>query len=139
MADPESAPVTLAEFKQRFRWSSVIGLVWVVVYLIALRRLRVAGISQAVRIAWCAAPLPPMAYAFWQMIRDLRRQSEMERVVTGESMGYAFYLTVAFYAVMGLVNTAFTIDAETWATIWVIPIILFAGCWMWVYRRYNPR
>ncbi|HEY4320067.1 MAG TPA: hypothetical protein VGM77_02725 [Gemmatimonadales bacterium] len=73
------------------------------------------------------------------MVRDTRRQTEMERQVTGEAMVYAFYLTVAFYAGMGLVNVGYPIDSQTWATSWVVPLLISMSCWIVVYRRVNPR
>lgn len=139
MADSDSPTVTWAEFKQKWRWSNLLASVWIVLFFLSLHELRAPGISPAARLIWCLVPFPPGVVGFWMMVRDTRRHTEMERQVTGEAMGYAFYLTVAYYAGMGLVNVAYPFDPQTWATSFIFPLLAYMVCWAIVYRRVNPR
>jgi hypothetical protein len=143
VTDSESQPATWADvregLRQNLRWSRLGGVAWIAFWGLALDRLQGPDLTSGAQLFWCVAPLILLPLALWTATQKARSMNEMERHVTDQALRYAFPLTLAFYAGMGLVNVVFPLSAIRWATSWILPLLLFTACWIWAYRRFNPR
>ena len=141
MVDPE--PATWADVREAARrnigWSTIITVLWIVVWGAALKQLSSPDLAVSTRVLWCLLPVPFIAAEVWHMMRKVARSTEMERRVSEQAAGYAFALTIAFYMLLGLVNIAFPISPENWAWSWMYPFLTYHVCWTRLYRRYVPK
>ena len=114
------------------------GLLWVAIY-IASRWLLESGIDQReVRIAIALLPTPFLAWYLWTWMNGLNRMDELQRRIELEALAFAFPVSLVFFATLGLLDVAITLNPEDYSGrhLWLImPMLYYIGLWR-AQRRY---
>ena len=115
------------------------GIVWVVIYWIALFFLKNPETSGAVKAAMVLLPAIPFAFFLFRFIGYVRSLDELHRRVHLEALALAFPIATLFLMTLGLVEKAGALSAKYWSyqDVWYyLPLFyLIAVAISW--RRYR--
>jgi hypothetical protein len=117
----------------------VAGIVWVLIYWIALYFLKNPGTSGPVKVAMVLLPAVPFAFFLFRFIGYVRSLDELHRRVHLEALALAFPIATLFLMTLGLVEKAGALSPRYWSyqDIWYyLPLFyLIAVAISW--RRYR--
>ena len=117
----------------------VAGIVWVVIYWIALFFLKNPETSGALKVAMVLLPAIPFAFFLFRFVSYLRSLDELHRRVHLEALALAFPIATLFLMTLGLVEKAGALSQKYWSyqDVWYyLPIFyLIAVAISW--RRYR--
>ena len=115
------------------------GIVWVVIYWIALYILKSPETSGALKVAMVLLPVVPFAVFLFRFIGYVRSLDELHRRVHLEALALAFPIATLFLMTLGLVEKAGALSAKYWSyqDVWYyLPLFyLIAVAISW--RRYR--
>ncbi|MEN3370784.1 MAG: hypothetical protein V7609_2927 [Verrucomicrobiota bacterium] len=117
----------------------VAGIVWVVIYWIALSFLRNPQTSGPLKVAMVLSPAIPFAVFLFRFIGYVRGLDELHRRVHLEALALAFPIATLFLMTLGLIERAGMLSAKHWSygNVWYyLPLFyLIAVAVSW--RRYR--
>ena len=93
----------------------VAGIVWVVIYWVALFFLKNPATSGAVKVAMVVLPAIPFAFFLIRFIGYLRSLDELHRRVHLEALALAFPIATLFLMTLGLVEQAGVLSPKYWS------------------------
>lgn len=117
------------------------GLLWVIVYVVALWLLtgRLAAIeSPPARVAIALAPVPFFVWWLWTWMKGVMQMDELQRRIELEALAFAFPASLVFLATLGLLDTAITLNPDDFSlrhTWLMMPMLYYIGLWR-AQRRY---
>ena len=114
------------------------GVLWMATYAASRALLEVVG-DQWLRIAISLAPTPVLAWFLWAWVNGLSRMDELERRIELEALTFAFPVSIVFFATMGLLDVAITLDPNDFSlrNVWLMmPLLYYIGLWR-AQRRYR--
>lgn len=115
------------------------GIVWVVIYWIALYLLKNPETSGPLKVAMVLLPVVPFALFLFRFIGYVRSLDELHRRVHLEALALAFPIATLFLMTLGLVEKAGALSAKYWSyqDVWYyLPLFyLIAVAISW--RRYR--
>ena len=115
------------------------GIVWVVIYWIALYLLKDPDTSGPLKVAMVLLPVVPFAVFLFQFISYVRSLDELHRRVHLEARALAFPIATLFLMTLGLVEKAGALSPKYWGyqDVWYyLPVFyLIAVAISW--RRYR--
>ena len=91
------------------------------------------------RVAVALLPAPFFAWFLWTWINGLARMDELERRIELEALGFAFPVSIAFLATLGLLDVALrsaSIGGGVWNAWLMMPMLYYIGLWR-AQRRYR--
>ena len=117
----------------------VAGVIWVVIYWIALYFLKNPETSAPVKVAMVLLPAIPFSFFLFRFIGHVRSLDELHRRVHLEALAVAFPIATLFLMTLGLVEKAGALSPKYWSyqDVWYyLPIFyLIAVTISW--RRYR--
>jgi len=115
------------------------GIVWVIIYWIALFFLKNPDTSGPLKVAMVLLPVIPFAFFLFRFIGYLRSLDELHRRVHLEALALAFPIATLFLMTLGLVEKAGALSPKYWSyqDVWYyLPLFyLIAVAISW--RRYR--
>ena len=115
------------------------GIIWVVIYWIALYLLKNPETSGLLKVAMVLLPVIPFAFFLFRFIEYLRGLDELHRRVHLEALALAFPIATLFLMTLGLIEKAGALSAKYWSyqDVWYyLPLFyLIAVAISW--RRYR--
>lgn len=117
----------------------VAGIVWVVIYWIALYLLKNPETSGALKVAMVLLPVIPFGCFLFQFIGYVRSLDELHRRVHLEALAVAFPIATLFLMTLGLVEKAGALPANYWSyqDVWYyLPLIYLVSVAI-SWRRYR--
>lgn len=117
----------------------VAGIVWVIIYWIALLFLKNPETPGALKVAMVILPAIPFAFFLFRFIGYLRSLDELHRRVHLEALALAFPIATLFLMTLGLIERAGALSSKYWSygDVWYyLPLFyLIAVAISW--RRYR--
>jgi hypothetical protein len=114
------------------------GVLWMVTYAVSRGLLEVVD-GQALRMAVALLPTPVFAWFLWTWVRGVARMDELERRIELEALAFAFPVSIIFFATLGLLDVALTLDPNDFSlrNVWLMmPMLYYIGLWR-AQRRYR--
>ena len=114
------------------------GVLWMVTYAVSRGLVEVVD-GQALRIAVAVLPTPVFAWFLWTWVRGVARMDELERRIELEALAFAFPVSIIFFATLGLLDVALTLDPNDFSlrNVWLMmPMLYYIGLWR-AQRRYR--
>jgi hypothetical protein len=118
------------------------GILWVVVYVLAIWLLRDSSMlrveSRAVRVAIGLLPTPFFVWWLWTWLKGLKKMDELRRRIELEALAFAFPTTLVFLAAVGLLDSAIALNPAEVSLrhMWLMmPMLYYVGLWN-AQRRY---
>lgn len=114
------------------------GVLWMVTYAVSRGLLEVVD-GQALRVAVALLPTPVFAWFLWTWVRGVARMDELERRIELEALAFAFPVSIIFFATLGLLDVALTLDPNDFSlrNVWLMmPMLYYIGLWR-AQRRYR--
>ena len=118
------------------------GIVWVVVYVLAIWVLAdrsLLGVnSLAARVAIGLAPTPFFAWWLITWVKGVLRMDELQRRIELEALAFAFPTTLIFLAALGILDSAIALTRAEFPLrhAWLMmPMLYYVGLWN-AQRRY---
>ena len=114
------------------------GVLWMATYAISRGLLEVVD-DRWMRVAISLAPTPVFAWFLWTWVRGVARMDELERRVELEALAFAFPISIVFFATLGLLDVAVTLDPNDFSlrNVWLMmPMLYYIGLWR-AQRRYR--
>ena len=114
------------------------GVLWMATYAVSRWLLEVVH-GQALRAAIALLPTPVFAWFLWTWVRGVARMDELERRVELEALAFAFPVSIVFFATLGLLDVALTLDPSDFSlrNVWLMmPMLYYIGLWR-AQRRYR--
>jgi hypothetical protein len=117
----------------------VAGIVWVVIYWIALYLLKNPETSGALKVAMVLVPVIPFAVFLFQFIGYVRSLDELHRRVHLEALALAFPIATLFLMTLGLVEKAGALSPKYWSfqDVWYYLPIFYLVAVAITWRRYR--
>ena len=114
------------------------GVLWMATYAVSRWLLEVVE-GQALRAAVALLPTPVFAWFLWTWVKGVARMDELERRVELEALAFAFPVSIVFFATLGLLDVALTLDPNDFSlrNVWLMmPMLYYIGLWR-AQRRYR--
>ena len=117
----------------------VAGIVWVVIYWIALYLLKNPETSGPLKVAMVLLPVVPFAFFLFRFIGYVRSLDELHRRVHLEALALAFPIATLFLMTLGLVEKAGALSLKYWSyqDIWYYLPLLYLIAVAITWRRYR--
>lgn len=117
----------------------VSGILWMIVYTLALFALKKLELDRLPATIIAIAPIIPFVVFLHQFIHHLRNADELERRVQLEALAIAFPTTLVGLMLLGLLQLAVPLSEHDWSYrhIWGFLPLIYAMCLAIVWRRYR--
>ena len=117
----------------------IAGLIWAVVYLLALLLMKNAALSGPLKLTLAIVPAIPFAVFLTRYIGHLQALDELHRRVHLEALAIAFPLTILLLMTLGLLERAQMLSSEDWSYrhVWYYLPFLYAVGLVVAWRRYK--
>lgn len=117
----------------------VAGIVWVVIYWIALYLLKNPETSGPLKVAMVLLPAIPFAFFLFRFIGYVRSLDELHRRVHLEALALAFPIATLFLMTLGLAEKAGALSAKYWSyqDIWYYLPLFYLVAVTISWRRYR--